>query len=83
MRRDGVDEPAAEARSVAAKLDGEKVGTRVEADDELRLLALDLGGKPVGEGLHGHGHRLKGNRNDGGRLPRPPSVRSFARGSRA
>ena len=59
MRRDRVDETAAEARSVAAKLDGQEVEARVEADDELRLLALDLGGEPVGERLHGYGHRRK------------------------
>ena len=57
VRRDGVDEPAAEARDVAAKLDGQQVETRIEADDELRLLALDLGGEAVGERLHGDGHR--------------------------
>ena len=50
VRRDGVDDPAAEARDVAAQLDRQQVGARVEPDDELRPLALDLGGETVGEG---------------------------------
>ena len=35
VRRDGVDDAAAEARDVAAKLDGQQVEARVEPDDEL------------------------------------------------
>ena len=50
MRRDGVDDPAAEPRHVAAQLDGQEIGLRVEPDDELAALALDLGGEPVAEG---------------------------------
>ena len=50
VRADGVDDPAAEARDVAAQLDRQQVGARIEPDDELRPLALDLGGQAVGEG---------------------------------
>ena len=57
VRRDRVDDPAAEARDVAAQLDRQQVGARVEPDDELRALPLDLGGQPVGEGQRGDGHR--------------------------
>jgi hypothetical protein len=39
------------------KLDGQEVEARIQPDDELRLLALDLGGEAVGEGLHCDGHR--------------------------
>ena len=56
VRRDRVDDPAAEARNVAAQLDRHQVGMRVEPDDELRALPLDLGGQPVGEGQRGDGH---------------------------
>ena len=57
MRRDRVDDPAAEARDVAAQLDRQQVGLRIEPDDELRPLALDLGGQTVGERQRGDGHR--------------------------
>ena len=33
--RDCIDDPAAEPRDVAAKLDGHQVGDRIEPDDEL------------------------------------------------
>jgi len=59
VRRDRVDEPAAEPSDVAAQLDGHQIDLRVEADDELRPLALDLGGQPVGEGQGRDGHRLE------------------------
>ena len=60
VRRDRVDQAAAEAGDVAAQLDRHQVDVRVEPDDELRMLALDLGGEPVGEGgRRGHGHRLE------------------------
>ena len=57
VRRDRVDDPAAEARDVAAQLDRHQVGLRIEPDDELAALALDLGGQPVGEGQRRDGHR--------------------------
>src|SRR5262249_12143885 len=61
LHRDGVwstrvDDPAAEARAVAAELHGREIGPRIEPDDELRALALDLGGEPVGEGQGRDGH---------------------------
>ena len=60
VRRDGVDDPAAEARGrlggrgppdvgVAAQLDRQQVEPRVEADDELAALPLDGLGEAVGE----------------------------------
>ena len=57
MRRDRVDDPAAEAGDVPAQLDREQIGQRVEPDDELAALALDLGREPVGERERGDGHR--------------------------
>ena len=56
VRRDRVDDPAAEARDVAAQLDRQQVGQRVEPDDELAPLPLDLGREPVGERERGDGH---------------------------
>src|SRR5207302_3747430 len=60
VRRHGVDESPAETRAclrdvlaaevgVAAQLDGQQVGLRVEPDDELAALALDGLGEPVTE----------------------------------
>ena len=59
VRRDRVDDPAAEARDVAAKLDGQQIRVRIEPDNELRSFALDLGGQAVGERQRGHGHSLE------------------------
>src|SRR5581483_6099503 len=56
VRRDGVDDPAAEALDVAAELDRQELWPGVEADDELAALALDLGGEPVAEGERRDGH---------------------------
>ena len=67
VRRDRVDDPAAEARRrlagrLAAQLDGKQVRPRIEPDDELRSLALDRLGEPVAERhaaparLHRRGH---------------------------
>src|SRR4051794_13195962 len=50
VRRDGVDDSAAEARHVAAELDRQQIDPRIEADDELRALALDLRSEAIGEG---------------------------------
>ena len=57
VRRDRVDDPAAEARDVAAQLDRHQVRVRIEPDHDLRPLALDLGGQTVGERQRGDGHR--------------------------
>jgi hypothetical protein len=68
MRRNRVDDAAAEPRDVAAQLDGHEVALRVEADDDLAALALDLGGEPVREGLRRNGHadgRLLAGNDDG------------------
>src|SRR5207248_7135896 len=54
--RDGVDDPAAEAGDVAAQLDGQQVGPRVEADDELASLAFDLRREPIAKGERRHAH---------------------------
>ena len=55
----GVDDPAAEARDVPAELDRQQVGQRIEPDDELAALALDLDGDPVAEGERRDSHRLE------------------------
>ena len=63
VRRDGVDDPAAEAGDsasaggIAAELDGQQVEPRVEPDDELAPLALDRLGEPVAEGGDGASRR--------------------------
>ena len=44
---------------VPAELDRHEVDARVDPDDELRALALDLGREPVGERLRGDGHRAE------------------------
>ena len=44
-------------RDVASQLDREQVGPRVEPDDELAALALDLRGEPVGERVRRDRHR--------------------------
>ena len=59
VRRDGVDDPAAEAGDVTAQLDREQVRIGIESDDELRPLARDLGGKTIGERQRRHGHGLE------------------------
>jgi hypothetical protein len=56
VRGDGVDDPAAETGHVAAKLDGEEIGPRVEPHDQLAALSLDLGGDPVAEGERRDSH---------------------------
>ena len=56
VRRDRVDDPAAEARDVAVQLDRHQLGLRIEPDDELAALALDLRSEPVGERERGDGH---------------------------
>src|SRR5206468_11116567 len=75
VRRNRVDDPPEEAGAalggriavdldVADELDREEIGARVEPDEELRALALDRLGQPVGEqgrrndGLGAHGRRL-------------------------
>ncbi len=71
VRRDRVDEPAAEARDraggvgVAPQLDREQLDPRVEPDDDLRPLPLDGLGEPVGEGRGGHGLELLRHRAQG------------------
>ncbi len=56
VRRDRVDDAAAEARDVAAQLDRQQIGRGIEPDDELAPLPLDLGGDPVAEGERRDGH---------------------------
>ena len=82
MRGDGVDDPAAEARDVAAELDRQQIGPRIEPDDELAALALDLGREAVaeGEGRDGHARAHGDPENDRGRLS-PPSWTIVVRSS--
>jgi hypothetical protein len=54
MRRNGVDDPPAEARDVVAQLDRDQIRTGIETDDELGSLLLNSRREPVGEVL---GHR--------------------------
>ena len=71
VRRDRVDDPAAEARDVAAQLDRQQVGPRIEPDDELAALALDLGGEPVAERERRDSHRGQLRRRPERRPERP------------
>ena len=82
VRRDGIDDRAAEPRHVASQLDRHQIGDRVEADDELRALALDLGGQAVGEGQRGDGHPgdTVASKTEGGRGRLPSSTRLRAAG---
>ncbi len=75
MGGDGVDDPAAEAGDVAAKLDGKHVGDRIEPDHELAPFTLDRGSQTVAEMGPRAVHRLSiALHNDGGPRPRgPPS----------
>ena len=61
VQRHRVDDPAAETRDVAAKLDRQQVGQGIEADDQLAALALDLSRHAVAEGerRYSHGFRLE------------------------
>src|SRR5205085_3832806 len=74
VRRDGVDDPAAEPPDVVAQLDRQQVRVRVEAYDELRALPFDLAREPVGErqGRDGHALRSLLRGNYGGPLARGP-----------
>jgi hypothetical protein len=66
VRRDRVDDPAAEASAgvggvvasevrVPLQLDREQVGPRIEPDDQLAALPLDLRRQPIGERSRGDG----------------------------
>ena len=96
VRRDGVDDPAAEAavgrrrlgaaeHRLAAQLDREQLEAGVEPDDELAPLALDRFGEPVGEG-RGRDPRarveiLRHREQSSARGSRPPSSQAARRSS--
>ena len=80
VRGDGVDDAAAEARDIAAHLNGKQVGDRVEPDDELAALPINSRRETVAEMRPcGYIARSLARRRPEGRrapTPRPPLASS-------